>query len=132
MADHHGGVASKLAAVAIAAVLVATSALTLGPPNLTMAGDFLSGGFPSMAAAVAFLSLLCYTVVLGVAGVALVGGLRMRTRGRRGGPTSRAAAVVLAGAVLLGLSVANRAASGGAICCGGGPQQVREVVSLAR
>jgi hypothetical protein len=132
LADRHDGGVSGLASAAVSALLVAASALTLGLPHLTMAGDFLSGSFPTMASAVAFLSLLCYTVVLGAVAVVVVGGMQMAARGRRVGPTTRASALVLAGVVLLGLSLANRAAGGGTFCCGGGAQQVREVVALAR
>jgi hypothetical protein len=132
LADRHDEVAGALAGLAIAGVLVAASALTLGPPNLPTAGGFLSGSYPSMASAVAFVSLLCYTVVLGVVGLAVIRGLLMVKQGRSVGRTARAATLLVVGLVLLSLSVVNRVDSGDGICCGGGAQQVREAVSLAR
>ena len=132
LANRHGATGAAALGFLTAGMLLVTSVLTLGPPDLTSAGQFLAGSYPSMTSAVAFLSLVCYTVVLGAVGLAVIGGLRMATRGRSGGRTTRAIALILAGAVLLSLSVVNRVDSGGGICCGGGPQQVREAVSLAR
>ncbi len=132
MADQGGGVVSAVGGTVMAGVLISASALALGPPNLTLAGDFIGGAYPSMPSALAFLSLLCYTVALGGAGVAVAGGMRMAIGRRNVGRSARAVALVLAGVVLLGLSVVNRLDTGGGFCCGGGPQQVREAVSLAR
>jgi hypothetical protein len=121
-----------LAGLAMGGVLLAASVLTLGLPNVGLAGQFLSGAYPSMPSALAFLSLLCYAVVLGAVTVAVVRGLRMATGVRSAGRTARAIAFVLAGVILLSLSVVNRVDTGGGICCGGGAQQIQEAAALAR
>jgi hypothetical protein len=113
-------------------ILVAASVVTLGPPDFGLAGQFLNGAYPSMASAVAFLSLLCYAVVLGACVLAVIRGLRMVAAGRGTGRGARAIAFVLAGTILLGLSVASRLDTGGGMCCGGGSRQVQEAAALAR
>ncbi len=113
-------------------MLLAASAITLGVPNFGLAGQFLSGSYPSMQSAVALLSLLCYAVVGTAVAVALFRGFRLATGGRGTSRGIRAIALVLAGVVLLSLSVFNRVDTGSGICCGGGVQQVREAESLAR
>ena len=131
MADRRRNAAAVVAGLGAAGVLLAASIIALGPPNFGAAGQFLSGAYPSMASAVAFLSLLCYAVVLTAVAVALIRVLRMAA----GGGISRsvrAIALVLAGLVLLSLSVVNRVDTGGGICCGGGAQQIREAATLAR
>ena len=112
--------------------LLAAAAVTLGWPDLRLAGQFLGGSYPSMASAVAFLSLLCYAVVLGSVAVVMVSALRTVVRGRVAGRNVRATACVVVGVVLLSLSVISRLDAGGGICCGGGARQVQEAVSLAR
>jgi hypothetical protein len=114
------------------AVLLAASALTLGLPNLNLAGQFLGGAYPSMASALAFLSLLCYAVVLAAVVGAVVRGLRAVAGGRDANRGLRAVVFVIVGAVLLTMSVINRVDSGGGICCGEGAQQIQEAASLAR
>jgi len=114
------------------AALLVASLLALGPPDMGLAGQFLSGSYPSMPSAVACLSMLCYVAVTVVVVVATIGGARATSRGRHSGRAIRAIAFVLAGAVLLSLSVVNRVGSGGAICCGGGSRQVQEASSLVR
>ncbi|MGD1053689.1 MAG: hypothetical protein ABR950_07645 [Candidatus Dormibacteria bacterium] len=132
MAEQRRTVAGAVAGLASGGVLLGASAVTLGPPNLGLAGQFLSGSYPSMQSAVAFLSLVCYAVVLTAVALALVRGLRMAVRGTGTSRSIRAIALVLAGVVLLSLSVVNRVDGGGGICCGGGTQQIREAASLAR
>ncbi len=132
MAEPRRAVAGVMAGLAMGAVLLGASVITLGPPDLGLAGQFLSGSYPSTQSAVALLSLVCYAVVLAAVAVAVFKGLRMAA-GRRGTSRGiRAIALVLAGAVLLSLSVVNRVDTGSGICCGGGVQQVKEAASLAR
>jgi hypothetical protein len=131
LAERRRAAVGVLAGLGAAGVLLAASVIALGPPNFGAARQFLSDSYPSMASAVAFLSLLCYAVVLAAVAVALIRALRMAA----GGGISRsvrAIALVLAGLVLLSLSVVNRVDTGGGICCGGGAQQIREAASLAR
>jgi hypothetical protein len=116
----------------VAVVLLGASLLTLGVPDLGLAGQFLGGAYPSPASALAFLSITFDLALVGAACVAFVGAGRDRG-GRRGlPPTVRAVAFVLAGAILLGMGIAQRVDTGGGFCCGNGPQQVREAESLAR
>lgn len=132
MAEHRRAVAGVMAGLATGGLLLGASVITLGLPNLGLAGQFLSGSYPSTQSAVAFLSLVCYAVVLAAVAVAVVRGLRMAAGGRSTSRGIRAIALVLAGAVLLSLSVVNRVDTGSGICCGGGVQQVKEAASLAR
>jgi hypothetical protein len=131
LADRRRNAAAVVAGLGAAGVLLAASIIALGPPNFGAAGQFLSGAYPSMASAVALLSLLSYAVVLASVTVALVRALRMAAGGRGMSRSVRAIALVLAGVILLSLSVVNRVDSGGGICCGGGAQQIREAASLA-
>jgi len=124
--------ANSLIGLLMGGVLAAASLVTLGTPNIGLAVQFLSGSYPSMPSAIAFLSLLCYAAVLGVVAVAVIGGARATRGGRRSGRATRAVAVLLAGALLLCWSVVNRVEGGGAICCGGGSQQVQEASALVR
>lgn len=117
---------------ALALILVGASLLTLGMPNLALAAEFLGGAYPSLGSALALLSAMFDFALLGAAGVALTGTVRGGGRGRLLSPSLRAAALVLAGAILLGLSVLQRVDAPGTFCCGGGQQQVREAASLAR
>jgi hypothetical protein len=132
LADQPRAVPGVIAGLATSGVLLAASVITLGVPNFGLAGQFVSGSYPSMQSAVAFLSLLCYAVVFAAVAVAVVRGLRMAAGGRGTSRGIRAIALVLAGVVLLSLSVVNRVDTGSGICCGGGVQQVREAASLAR
>jgi hypothetical protein len=121
-----------LAGIGAGGVLLAASLIALGLPDFGLAGQFLSGSYPSVASAVAFLSLLCYAVVLAAVVMALAGALRLTAGGKGVSRSVRDAALVLAGVILLSLSVVNRVDTGGGICCGGGAQQIREAASLAR
>lgn len=132
MAEHRRAVAGVMAGLASGGLLLGASVITLGLPNLGLAGQFLSGSYPSTRLAVAFLSLVCYAVVLAAVAVAVFRGLRMAAGGGSTSRGIRAIALVLAGAVLLSLSVVNRVDTGSGICCGGGVQQVKEAASLAR
>jgi hypothetical protein len=124
-----GGV---IAGLAMTGVMVAASVLTLGIPNLSLAGQFLGGSYPTVASAVALCSLVCYVMVTLAVALALAGALRRRAGWWARGRTLRAVTLVAAGAVLLGLSVASRFETGAGICCGSGSQQIQEVASLAR
>lgn len=132
MAEHRRAVAGVMAGLASGGLLLGASMITLGLPNLGLAGQFLSGSYPSTQSVVAFLSLVCYAVVLAAVAVAVFRGLRMAAGGGSTSRGIRAIALVLAGAVLLSLSVVNRVDTGSGICCGGGVQQVKEAASLAR
>lgn len=132
MAERRGAALDALAGLGTGGVLLITSVIVLGPPNLGAAGQFLSDSYPSMRSALAFLSLLCYGVVLAALAVAVVRALRTAAGGRGISRGVRAFALVLAGVILLSLSVVNRVDTGGGICCGGGAQQIREAASLAR
>jgi len=122
-----------ISAVALGAVLLGCSALTLGWPDLRLAGQFLGGAYPSMASAVAFLSLLCYAVALGAVAVVVVSALRTVGRGRAvRSRTVRATACVLVGVILLSISVVGRIDTARTICCGGGARHIQEAASLAR
>ena len=132
MADRRRGVAEALWGLGVAGFLLAASVVTLGIPDFGKAGAFLSGAYPSVSSAIALLSLLCYAVVLAAVVLAVVRGLRLATAGRRTSRTVRSIVFVLAGMILLSLSIVNRVDPGGGICCGGGSQQVREAASLAR
>jgi hypothetical protein len=132
LVEHRRAVAGVMAGLASGGLLLGASMITLGLPNLGLAGQFLSGSYPSTRLAVAFLSLVCYAVVLAAVAVAVFRGLRMAAGGRSTSRGIRAIALVLAGAVLLSLSVVNRVDTGSGICCGGGVQQVKEAASLAR
>lgn len=131
MADRHSPT-GVLAGIGAGGVLLAASLIALGLPDFGLAGQFLSGSYPSVASAVAFLSLLCYAVVLAAVVMALAGALRLTAGGKGVSRSVRDAALVLAGVILLSLSVVNRVDTGGGICCGGGAQQIREAASLAR
>ena len=131
MADRHSPT-GVLAGIGAGGVLLAASLIALGLPDFGLAGQFLSGSSPSVASAVAFLSLLCYAVVLAAVVMALAGALRLTAGGKGVSRSVRDAALVLAGVILLSLSVVNRVDTGGGICCGGGAQQIREAASLAR
>jgi hypothetical protein len=132
LAEHRRAVAGVMAGLASGGLLLGASMITLGLPNLGLAGQFLSGSYPSTQSVVAFLSLVCYAVVLAAVAVAVFRGLRMAAGGGSTSRGIRAIALVLAGAVLLSLSVVNRVDTGSGICCGGGVQQVKEAASLAR
>lgn len=84
MAERRGLVADSLIALILGGALLVASLLALGPPDVGLAGQFLSGSYPSMPTAVACLSLLCYAAVVSVAAVAVIGGAR--TAGRGGAP----------------------------------------------
>lgn len=131
MADRHSAT-EVLAGIGAGGLLLAASVIALGLPNLGLAGQFLSGSYPSVASAVAFLSLLCFAVVLAAVAMALAGALRLAAGGEGVSRSVRDAALVIAGVILLSLSVVNRVDTGGGICCGGGAQQIREAASLAR
>ncbi len=132
LAERRGSVGDSLIGLLMGGALLVASLVALGPPDFGLAGQFLSGSYPSMPAAVAFLSLLCYATVVAVVALGLIGGVRATSGGIRSGRAIRAIAVILAGAVLLGLSVVNRVEGGGTICCGGGSRQVQEASSLVR
>jgi hypothetical protein len=119
-------------AALVAFALLAVSVLTLGIPNFGLAGQFMAGGYPSAASGVAVASMFLDGVLVGAAGVAAMCSVRGAAGGWVRRPSLSAMALVVVGAILLGLSVAQRVDSGGAYCCGGGPQQVREAASLAR
>ena len=121
-----------VAGVVGCAVLVAASVITLGAPDPALAGQFLTGSYPTMASAIALCSLICYGCVALTLLVVLIAALQPEAGWWRRGRALRAAALVLVGAVLLGLSLAGRAETGGGICCGGGQQQIQEAASLAR
>jgi hypothetical protein len=131
LADRHSAT-EVLAGIGAGGLLLAASVIALGLPNLGLAGQFLSGSYPSVASAVAFLSLLCFAVVLAAVAMALAGALRLAAGGEGVSRSVRDAALVIAGVILLSLSVVNRVDTGGGICCGGGAQQIREAASLAR
>jgi hypothetical protein len=124
--------ASSLIELLMGGVLLAASVVALGPPDVALAGQFLSGSYPSVPSAVACLSLLSYVAVIGVAAVAVMGGAHAARRRVPSGRAVRAIAFIVAGAVLLSLSVANREQGEGSICCGGGSRHVQEVSSLVR
>jgi len=130
--DPRGRSLELLIGLGVAALLVAASVLTLGMPNLGLAGQLLGGAYPTMASAVAVSSLICYAVVLLAALAVLAGALRRGAGGWVGGRGLRAVALILAGATLLSLSLVNRVDTGTGICCGGGSQQTQEAAALAR
>ena len=132
MAEHRRAVAGVMAGLASGGLLLGASMITLGLPNLGLAGQFLSGSYPSTQSVVAFLSLVCYAVVLAAVAVAVFRGLRMAAGGGSTSRGNRAIPMFVAGAVILSLSVVNRVDTGSGICCGGGVQQVKEAASLAR
>jgi hypothetical protein len=70
-----------MAGLASGGLLLGASMITLGLPNLGLAGQFLSGSYPSTQSVVAFLSLVCYAVVLAAVAVAVFRGLRMAAGG---------------------------------------------------
>ncbi len=132
LAEPRRPVAGVIGGLSTGGALLGAAVITLGSPNLGLAAQFLSGSYPSTRSAVAFLSMVCYAAVLAAVAVAVFDGLRMFTGGRGTNRGIRALALVLAGAVLLSLSVVNRVDTGSGICCGGGVQQVKEAASLAR
>ncbi len=124
--------ATALSWLGMGAGLLVATVVALGLPNVGLATGLLSGAYPTVTSAVAFASLLCYVAVLGVL---LLGGICLA----RSGPRwllplrpSLAIAFLVAGILLLGISVAGRLASGGQLCCGGSPAQIHEAVSLVR
>lgn len=114
------------------ALVVAASVLTLGEPDLGLAGGFLEGSYPSVASAVALCSVICYAVVAVAATATIVEALRAATAVPGRGRSLRAAALIVAGAGLLAVSLAARAQAGAGICCGGGPRQTQEAAALVR
>ena len=121
-----------LAGGAVALVLLGASVATLGVPDLGLAGQFLGGGYPSPASALASLSIIFDAILLGAAWLAFSGAARARGGKGGGPPTLRALAFVVAGVILLGMSIAQRTDTEGGFCCGNGQHQVREAKSLAR
>lgn len=132
LAERRGLLANSLTELLMGGVLLAASLVALGPPDIGLAGQFLSGTYPSVQSAVACLSLVCYAAVIGVVAVAVMAGARAASCRARSGRAIRAIACIVAGVVLLSLSVANRVQGGGAICCGGGSGQVQEATTLVR
>jgi len=128
----HSTPARAALALGMSAALTAASVVTLGAPNLGLARQFLTGGYPSLAGAVALCSLICYACVALASVVVLAGAVRSGSRGWRRRQAVRAVTLIVTGAALLSLSLVGRVAATGDLCCGGGHQQIQEAASLAR
>lgn len=119
--------------LAMSAVLVAAAVITLGRPDLGLAGQFLSGSYPTVESAVAIVSLVSYSVVAVVAIVAVTGAIRAAREDRPDVRRStRAGMFLLAGIIVLGIGVSHRVTFRYTVCCGNTPQHVTEAASLAR
>jgi len=121
-----------LPTLAMTTVLIAAAVITLGRPDVALAGQFLGGSYPTMEGAVAVVSLVCYVVVAVVAIVAIVQALRVvgeeRARVRR---SSRAAMFLFTGLIVVGVGVSHRVTYQYSICCGDTPQHIQEAAALA-
>lgn len=123
---------NPLSTILIAGMLLVAAIVTLGKPDFGLAGQFLSGIYPSEDAAVALISIICYALVFGIVAIAVFQGFRSVSEGQLVHQRSaRALLFFLAGMVVLGLGTANRIAYKYAICCGGAPQYVQEAQNLA-
>ena len=131
MAERRSPVAA-VAGLLMSTLLLAAAWLTLGMPNLGLAGDFLSGGYPIVQSAVALAAIICYAVVVASALLAAALAFRSGAEWLARARGWRAVAFILAGAVLLGLSLVSRCSTPQVICCGGGVHQIQEAASLAR
>jgi hypothetical protein len=132
MTQRRRAASGAIAGIAMIVPVVAASVVTLGAPDLGLAGGFLEGSYPSVASAVALCSVICYAVVAVVATATLVEALRSGAAMPGRGRSLRAAALIVVGAVLLAVSLVARAQAGAGICCGGGPRQIHEAATLVR
>ena len=122
-----------LPTLAMTAVLVVAAVLTLGRPDLGLAGQFLGGSFPTTEGAVAVVSLVCYAVVLGVAVVAVIQAVRAAGESQASmRRSSRAAMFLLSGIIVLGIGISHRVTFQYSTCCGGTPANLQEAAALAR
>jgi hypothetical protein len=116
----------------MSAGLLLATVFTLGLPDLGLAGGLLSGAYPTLASAVALASLICYLALLTVLVLSVTQVVRTGLAGLLAIRPALALAFLIAGAVLLSLSVAGRLDGGGNLCCGASPQLVHEATSLVR
>jgi hypothetical protein len=122
-----------LPTLAMTAVLVIAAVLTLGRPDIGLAGQFLGGSFPTTEGAVAVVSLACYAVVFGVALAAVLGAVRAASESQASmRRSSRAAMFLVSGIIVLSIGISHRVTFQYSTCCGGTPAHLQEAAALVR
>jgi hypothetical protein len=117
----------------MSAFLIAAAAISLGWPQPAMAANFFVGGVPTLRGGEAVVELLAWLAITATTSVAVVDTLVSPAR-RVAVPTpsGRAALVLIAGLLVLGIAIVHRAVPSYTLCCGGDQSHVREVIELAR
>ena len=115
------------------ATLIIAAAVGLGPPKPALAWTFFDGSAITIPAAEAVSELLAWSAVAGVCLITF--GFSVRSlRGRHNalGRAEQAALFLVAGSLILGLALVQRAMSSPRMCCGSDAAHIHEVMQLAR
>jgi len=126
---------SKTGAVStliVAMIVLAATVVTLGAPDFGLAGQFLSGDYPSTAAALALVSIICWLLivafVVAIVAVAFKGATEHQLLIRR---WARGVTFCLAGGIVLAVGVYRHASVSYSMTCDHCQQRISEATQLA-
>jgi hypothetical protein len=121
-----------LGTVVVAAIVLAAAVAVLGPPDFGLAGQFLGGTYPSIDAALAVVSIVCWVLILGFVLGVTIGAFKVATESqllvRR---WTRAITFALVGGMVLAIGVYRHASVGYAMSCNDCQQRITEATQLA-
>lgn len=116
----------------VAIVVISATVVVLGMPDFGLAGEFLSGAYPSTAAALALVSIFCWLLILafvvGIVVVAFKGASESQLVVRR---WTRAVTFCLAGGIVLAVGVYRHASVSYSMNCDACQQRISEATQLA-
>jgi hypothetical protein len=117
----------------MSAFLIAAATISLGWPQPAAAANFFVGGVPTLRGGEAVVELLAWLAIAATTTVAVADTLISRARRATAAiPSGRAALVLIAGLLVLGIGAVHRAGPSYTVCCGGDESHLREVIELAR
>jgi hypothetical protein len=118
--------------VVVAVVVFAAAVAVLGLPDFGLAGQFLGGSYPSIDAALAVVSIICWVLILGFLIGVTLGAFKAATESqllfRR---WTRAITFLLLGGMVLAIGVYRHSSVGYAMSCNDCQQRITEATQLA-
>ncbi len=114
-------------------VLIVSAVISLGMPDLGLAGDYLGGGIPTEQSALAVASIVCWVLIAGVGIATLTMSIRTATDIQLGQRRwTRATMFVASGVVVLGMGALNHVTTTYSMCCGSDPAHIAEAQQLVQ
>ena len=109
-----------LPTLALTTVVVGAAVLALGMPNLGLVGSLFGGGYPTMAAALAVVSLVVW-VLIGVGAtwsIGWAGGVVLEEAVRARRRRTQSTVVLALGLMVFGVGVMRHVSTSYRMCCG--------------